>query len=412
MDKKIEYLILGNGVAAINACMAIRKISQTGTVTIISTEKYPAYSAALITYLVAGEKDEKDLILYPMDWYKQNNIEIILGERVVKVEPASKRVTLSDRKKLFYEKLLIATGASSLLPKIPGIDQLPVFSLRALDDAKRIIRALTPKVKNVVVIGAGLVGLKTAEALKKRGLNVALIEQFDQVLPRNLDRQGAEIVQSWLQREGVVVKLGQTVKEIQSDNVVLDSGEKIPCEMVIVAAGVRPNLDFLEGSGITVKQGILVNDRCETNMKDVYAAGDVAKPTDLISGETGVNAIWPAASKMGKVAGSNTAGKAARFEGGLPMNSMNLFGLTAISFGVVKEEKGDEKIVGDLNPAEGIYQKVVLRNNRIVGAVLIGKNRNAGVLLGLLKNGVDVSPFKDSLLKKTFNYAKVLSLRS
>lgn len=411
MDK-VEYLILGNGVAAINACMAIRKINQKGTVTIVSAEKHPAYSAALTTYLVAGEKDEKDLILYPMDWYKQNNIDIMLGEKATKVEPASKRVTLSDGRELSYEKLLIATGASPLVPKIPGIDQAQVFSLRGLDDAKRIIQALTPKVKNAVIIGAGLVGLKTAEALKKRGLNVALIEQFDQILPRNLDRQGAEIVQSWLQREGVVVKLGQMLKEIHSDYVVLNSGEKIPCEMVIVAAGVRPNLDFLESSGIEVKQGILVNDRCETNMKDVYAAGDVAEPTDLISGETGVNAIWPTASKMGKVAGSNMAGKAARFEGGLPMNSMNLFGLSAISFGVVKEEKGGEKIVGDLNPAEGIYQKVVLRNNRIVGAVLIGKNRNAGVLLELLKNKVNVSLVKDSLLKKTFDYAKVLSLKS
>lgn len=406
----MKYLIIGNGVAAVNACIAIRKIDQKGTVTIVSAEKYPAYSAALTTYLVAGELEEKDLILYPMDWYKQNDIEIILGRRVVKVEPLSRKVILDNRRELSYEKLLIATGAFPILPEIQGIDQPQVFGLRTLGDAKTITQALSPQVKNVVVIGAGLVGLKIAEALKKQGLNTVLVEQFDQVLPRNLDRQGAEIVQSWLRREGITVRLGQVVKEIQSDKMVLDSEEEIPCEMVVVAAGVRPNLDFLEGSGIVVNQGVLVNDRCETNIKDVYAAGDVAEPINLISGRTAVNAIWPAASKMGKVAGSNMAGKAAQFEGGLTMNSMNLFGSTAISFGVVKEGKEDEKIVGDLNPAEGIYQKVVVRNGRIVGAVLIGENRNAGVLLELLKRGVDVSPIKDSLLKKTFGYAKVLAL--
>ena len=402
-----EYLIAGNSVAAVSAIQAIRERDKKGKIIVISPEPYTAYCRPLITYVLAGDVEEWRLPYKRESFYQQNNVEVLYRVRLEGVDVKERKAYLSDGSKIPFEKLLLAVGGVPFIPPIENVQGPYVFTFTTIADMKAIESCL-PEVRKVVVIGAGMIGMKAAEALKKRGKDVVIVELLDRILPMVLDSQGSRLAERALDKAGVSYVLGDSVVGIGRDasgrvrQVELKSGAKIECDAVIVAVGVRPNIKPVEGSGIEVNKGIIVDDMMETNIEGIYAAGDCAESYDLILGQKRPNLVWPVAYRHGLIAGSNMAGGKRRFVGAFPINSIGFFGFRVVSAGMSAVEEGDKdaaiEVLRYVDEEKGIYRKAVIGHNRLLGFAIIGDIRRAGLYTGLIWSRMDVSPFKDILV--------------
>lgn len=403
----MHYVIIGNSAAAIGGVEGIRKNDSANPITLISDEPFHTYSRPLISYYLAGKVSEEKMRFRNLDFYERNGVTTKFGFKVVKVNPAAKEVVLTDGEKISYDKLLIASGGTPIVPPMEGIDKKNVFGFIKIEDVKAIEKVVSPG-KKAVVIGAGLIGLKAAEALVRRGVETIVVELASRVLPAILDDDAADIVQSRMEREGVVFELGTSVKGILGEEAaqgaVLQNGKKIVADMVIVAVGVKPNTSLVAASGIEVNRGILVNQHCQTNLNDIYAAGDITEGFDLIHGEKRVLPIWPNAYRQGETAGSNMAGKVTTFDGGFAMNSIGFFGLPMITAGIINPEEAQCEVLVRANPGEESYRKVVLKGNLVVGFILLKKVDRAGILTSLISEQIDISDVKTSFLEEDFGY--------
>ncbi len=409
----MDYLIIGNCAAGINAVEAIRKKDQKSKITVISDENYPAYCRCLISNYLAGTHQEENLLLREKNFYKDNRMELILNKKVESVKPEDKRIVLSDGKELKYDKLLIATGGSPKFLGVEGEDKYGVFGFRTLNDAKEILK-LIPRAKKVLVFGGGLIGLKAGYALKQQGMDVEIIVKSPRVLSQVTDNDSAEMVSRWLMENGIKIRTGLAPKKIlgkkEVEGVLLDNEEKMNCQIIIIGKGVRSNMDLVKDSKIQTHWGIITNQYLQTNVENVYAGGDVAETTDLITGEPTINALWTAAAEQGRIAGLNMAGERKKYPGSIAANSIDFFGLPIISLGYVRvKEKGYEEFVRS-QPKKYQYKKIVLKGKKLVGAVFVGNIENAGVYLALIRRKVDISGIKDILLEDWFDYSKVSEL--
>jgi len=410
-----QYVVIGNSAAGIAAVEAIRQADKESKITVVSDEDYSSYCRCLISYYLAGDIKEEKISYRPQSFYKENNIELLLNKKVARVDPKKNRVVLADKSQLGYDSLLIATGASSKFPELKGIKKEGVFGFRTLKDAKDIA-GLLPVVKSVCVLGGGLIGLKAAYALKKRKIDVKVIIKSGQVLSQVLDSEAAQLVQKKLEENGIEVILGQDVTEIISDEgeikaVKLDSGKALGVSMVVVGKGVSPNIDLIKDTVIKVNEGIISNNNLQTSVPNIYAAGDVAETLDIASGEFSINALWPIAVEQGRIAGANMAGGNLNYDGSLGMNSLEFFGLPTVSLGLFrpKNPEGYEEIKMTADNGQ-VYKKLVLKDNRIVGAVLAGNINNSGLFLRLIREKIEVSSFKDKLLQENFGYPDIMDL--
>ena len=408
-----QYLIIGNCIAGINGAESIRKVDDRGKVTIVSDEDYPAYGRCLISNYLAGTHKEEDLWLKGDDFYRKNGIAILLGKKAAAVKPDDSQVVLNDGTKLKYDQLLIATGASSAPLGIEGEDKYGVFGFRTLKDAKGILKLL-PKTDRVLVLGGGLIGLKAAYALKKRGVDVEVIIKSSHVLSQVVDTDSAQIVGRWLAENGLKIGTGLAPIKILGDKevsgVLLDNGEKKECRIVVIGKGVNSNKDIVKETKIKAHWGIFTNSYLQTNADNIYTAGDVAETRDLISGESVTAALWTSAAEQGRIAGLNMAGEKRQYPGSIPANSVDFFGLPIISMGHVRGKKEPAEVITRSRPDRYQYKKMFLRGNCLVGAVLIGNIDNAGVYLALIRRQADISSVKDLLVEDRFDYAKVSHL--
>lgn len=401
------YVIVGNSVAAVGAIEAIRKVDKEIRITVISDEPYPVYSRPLISEYLAGQVKEDMMGYRAPDFYERNGVTTKLGKKVVAIDSAKKSVKLEDGEEVGYSKLLIATGGTPFVPPMKGLELGRVMTFIKMDDAKKI-DAMVPELKHVVVIGAGLIGLKAAESLHHRGVKVTVVELANRVMATVLDTDAGSIVQNAMEDAGITIITEDTVEEILGDNqnlvngVKLKSGEALDCDAVIVAIGVIPNAGFAKDSGIEINRGIITDDHMRTNLSDVYAAGDVTEGPDYLNGGNRVLPIWPNAYKQGKIAGFNMAGVDREFEGGLAMNSIELFGVPVITVGLSNVESEDLEVLTKVE--EGSYRKIVLRGSTVVGAVFAGKVERAGLVTGLIRDQVDVGSMRDRLLADDFGY--------
>lgn len=419
-----QFVIIGNSAAGIAAVEAIRKKDRESKVVVISDEAYPAYCRCLISYYLAGEVKEDKLLYRAENFYKENDVEPWLNKKVIRVIPKKNRIIFEDKNQLSYDYLLIATGASPKFLQIPGIKKRGIFGFRTIKDIKDI-EGLLPLTKTACVLGGGLIGLKAAYALKKRNIEVKVIIGSKQVLSQMLDFLAAGFVQRRLEENGIEILLGQDVKEIIGNGeikaVKLESGKVLGCSLVIVAKGVSPNIDLIQETEVKVNEGIIANGLLQTNIPNIYTAGDVCESFDLTLGRSSVNALWPVAVEQGKIAGANMAGESINYEGSLGMNSIEFFGLPVISLGIYKikeqESSGFEElkisdVKNNLYPAlarkGGVYKKLILKDNLLVGAILVGDIKNSGILLRLIKERIDVSSFKSRLLKADFGYPDIM----
>lgn len=403
-------VVIGSGIAAVAAVQAMRANRYEGEVTLVTNDEPPFYYRPMLPSLIDGSKTMEEILL-TVDPVADFGAELVKGT-VQGVNCAAKTVILSSGDVLGYEKLLVASGSSPSFPQIKGLDAEGVFTLRTMKDALGLCSYLQrTDVSKAVVIGAGLVGVRTAEALRRRGLAVTLVERLPTILYPVVDQVGAAIVASRLQKAGLEVIVGARAEQVLcSDGKVaglrLASGE-IPAEVVVVATGVRPNVGFLEGSGVDCRRGILVNPYLQTSQPDIYAAGDVVEYLGLLEDEPIVSPLWTTAVATGKVAGTNIAGGKMLCEEFLPvMSAAEIGGLPVIAAGLVAME-GNGYEVFERREGEN-YRKLVFKGDTLAGVLFVGEVEGAGVYVSLLKAQKRVGGLKRQIAARRLTYAQLV----
>lgn len=389
----MQYVIIGNSTAAVAAAEQIRRNDGKGKITMISDEPYHTYGRPLISYYLLGKTDAERMKYRPSDFYERNRIDTIFSKRVEKIDAEKKKVLLSDGKKIGYDKLLVATGSRPFNPPMEGIGSVPCkFNFMTFDDALALENVLSPD-KRVLIIGAGLIGLKCLEGIADRVREVAVVDMADRVLPSILDEYGASLVRHELEEHKATFYLSDSVQKFEGNTAYLKSGKEIAFDILVVAVGVRPNVELVKDAGGKVGRGILTDDRQETSLKDVYAAGDCTESYDITAQTSRILALLPNAQFQGACAGANMAGGEVHFTNAVPMNAIGFFGshiLTAGSyFGDTYVEKS-----GDT------YKKLFYSENKLNGFILVNKPEKAGIYTSLLRNATPLDEVDFEALKK------------
>jgi NAD(P)H-nitrite reductase large subunit len=412
MADKYKYVIIGNCIAGVSACEGIRQKDKQGSIAVLSDEPHLAYCRCLLPNYIQEKFKAEQMPIRDERFYKDLKIDLLLNKRVENVSDKEKTITTSDKKKIVYEKLLVATGASARFPKIKGVDKAGVFGVRVLKDADDI-KKLLPGVKNTAILGGGLVGTKMAYSLRNLGKEVAIIVRSPHILSQMCDAGSAKLMSDRMAKEGIQIITGRSVEEITGDkkikSVTLDDGKTMECQMVISAKGVSPNISLVKGSAVKTDWGIIADRNMKANVDDIYTAGDCAQGYDLVTQDNVIHAMWPNAAKQGRVAGLNMAGEKRLFEGGVGLNSLDYYGLPLISAGMFKADKDCQELIEEF-PAKQTYKKLILKNNKIVGFILVNAIQNAGLYLSILRQQLDIAPVKSHILEDKFNYARAIDL--
>lgn len=398
----LHVVIIGTGGAGISAIRTIRSVDEKCKITAVSQEDQMPYSPCSLPHLIGGDIEKKNIYRVEKDFFKKNNVRALLGTKVSKIIPKD-RTVLADGGKIKYDKLLIAAGSVPLRPPIPGIDTKGVFTLGNMADADEILKWVRKGAKKAIVLGAGFIGVECAIALRKLGLRVSVFEMLDWVLPKMLDEDTSQEVQNVLEKEGIEFHLGQQVSEITGNGKVngVRAGKKNSlCDMVVLGIGVRPNTEFLKGSGIRVNHGVVVDEHMRTSVKDMYAAGDIVEADDKIRGTKRVNAIWPNAIEQGRIAGYNISGQEKEYDGVESLNILDVYGIPVLSMGMTSFELKDFEI--ERSKTNRSFKKLLLKDGKIAGVQMVGAIRNSGYLLSLVKRGIEVDDIRDDLLEDRF----------
>ena len=392
----MRYVIIGAGPAAVVAAETLRKMDADASIIIVGDEPEPPYSRMAIPYYLTNKIGAEGTHLRSGSvHYRDSRIEVKQA-RVTNVDCAAKTLTLDDGSRLDYDKLLIAAGSRPVKPPVAGIDLPHVHACWTLDDARQIA-ALDKPDANVVLMGAGFIGCIILEALALRGVNLTVIEMAERMVPRMMNDKAGNLIKSWCRNKGVTVHTSTQVTAITSRGVELDNGEQLPADLVISATGVTPNTEFLDGSGINIDHGILVDASMQTNISDVYAAGDIAQGLDFSTGEYSVQAIQPTATEHGRIAALNMAGKNVAHQGSVNMNVLDTLGLISSSFGLWMGIDGGES-VESYYPDDFKYLNLQFRDDVLIGASAVGLTQHIGVLRGLIQSELRLGEWKDKLL--------------
>ena len=392
----MKHVIVGIGAAGMTAARTLRELRPEDEIVMLSVDEKPHSRCMLHKYL-SHERDAESLNFVPKDFFEKNRIWQIPGYRMNGLDTGKKKVYYGDGMACDYDKLLIATGAESFIPPVGALRTAPnVFGLRHLQDAQGIDEC-AKKAQNVVIIGSGLVGLDAASGLLEQGKRVIIVEMAERILPIQLDEKGACEYQRRFEAAGCQFRLGrQGVDTVCNDSgevvqVVLDDGEKLDCDLVIVAAGVRSAVAGLEDSGLDIDRGIKVNGYMQTSAPEVYAAGDV----------TGLSGIWPNAMKQGKIAAQNMAlgNQYMYVDRFAAKNTINFFGLVSLCVGALNPEEGDLVV---LRESHENYERAIIRNHRLVGFLAQGDISHAGIYQYLIKNEVDIQEFEAQIFDVNF----------
>jgi nitrite reductase (NADH) large subunit len=391
--KTKSYLIIGNGVAGTTAAEIIRRQDPKGSITILSEEDIPFYYRIRLNDFIAGDVGEKKLIARKESWYQEQRIALLLNTRITGLDAADKQLTTESGEKIPFDRLLLATGSHSFLPPIEGVDQQGVFALRHIKDARAIL-AQAEKSEEAILIGGGLLGLEAGNALRRMGKKVTVVEFFPRLLPRQLDSQGAKRLQEMLEKMGFSFRLSAITKRItgnngRADGILLEGGDTLSAQMVIVSAGVRPNLEPAKSGGLACDKGIMVNDYLETSANGIYAAGDAAEHRGVVSG------IWPAAMQQGKVAGANIAGDEVAYHGTTMSNILKVAGIEVAGAGNIDAEGRHE---AQIVTSDTVYKKLVIEDNRAIGCVMVGDTTNFNTITRYITEQRDISALKKTLL--------------
>ncbi|HHX66068.1 MAG TPA: NAD(P)/FAD-dependent oxidoreductase [Chloroflexi bacterium] len=420
----MRHVILGNGAAGLSAARTLRALRPDDEIVMVSDEPHLTYSRCLLADYVGGEVSRDRLWLHPESYYAEQRIELMLGRWAVRIDHERRMLIMETGKPLGYDRLLIAAGAVASFPPLPGIQDPRIVALRTLNDADAMIE-LTRKSERAVVLGGGYIGLEAAHALRRRGLNVTVLEMMPHVLYTYMDETAAGIISDDLRDEGVIIRTGEAhqVMQIESErrgiwpfrksgalHFYLRSGEVVEADMAVCATGVRSSLELVRGTPIRADAGILVDDYLQTSAPGIYAAGDVVQARDLISGERRTTPIWPNAVAQGKLAAYNMAGIERRYSGEIGLqNAVEFRQVPAIAFGLSKAGEAEGYEVRSVyRPDRREYRKVVFEGDVIRGMIYVGDISHAGVVTSLLKREVPLGALKEQVLDPSFSLAHTL----
>lgn len=390
----MKYVIIGNGVAGTTAAAFIRKNDMQGSITVITEEPSPFYSRIRLIEFLAGEVDEQGLAIRKDRWYEENRIRLLLETQVTGLNIEAKKIVTAAGDAVEYDRLLLATGARSFVPPLPGTGKKGVFTLRTLQDAIAIKNYAKESDKRIIILGGGVLGLEAGNSLRKTGNHITVVESFPRLLPRQMDASGADILRLQMEKMGFKFYLGAEAKKItgsdRAEALLLKDGRQINCDMILISAGVRPNTGIARNPGLTTGKGLIVNDRMETGVPDVYAAGDMIEHKSICYG------IWPAAEKQGETAGINMAGGSAVYGGTVMSNMLKVAGVDLLAAGDIDAELKKESIVLK-NSDKFIYKKIVLKDNLIVGVILHGDIKDRKKILRAIENKTDIKDIRKNL---------------
>lgn len=400
----MKYVVIGASASGISAVKTLRELDKDCEIVLVSKDE-KIYSRCILHHYISNHRNIEELNFSGKNFINEYNVTWIKGVEVIEVNDSQKTLKLSNSENLSYDKLMIASGASSFIPPIEGLREANnVVGLRNLDDAI-LIKEEASKVKNVVVLGAGLVGIDAVAGLLDTDVNIALVEMSNKVLPLQLDQYTSDVYKNKFEENNVNLKLGVRAEKLVLDEnnnpkaLVLNTGEEIQCELVIVATGVRSNTSFLENSNIEYdKFGLIIDKMGRTNIEDVFGCGDV----------TGRNPIWPTAVKEGIIAANNMLGNEAEmtdFFGS--KNTMNFVGIPTMSLGIIEPEDGSYKV--EIEKHEKNYKKIIHKDGKIYGAIIQGDLSYAGVLTQLIKENIDISKISKNIFD--IDYADFFNLK-
>ncbi len=385
MSNKI--IIIGGGVAAVNAIKAIREIDSEAEINVFQNEKiYPYYRIKLTKNLFDNLVEDK-IAIQKKEWYGLNNINLKLGVEVIDINTDIQEISLDNGMSFSYDKLLIANGASNFTPPIEGIEKENVYTIRKLSDIQDIKANIEDK-KAVLIIGGGIQGLETAWVLHQHGKEVIIVEALERLMPRQIDNRASEFLRKAVEGFNIKLLLNTQIKEITVldavEGVATKNGDTIKSDMIIYSVGIRPNKKLLENTSVETNLGIIVNNKMQTNVKNVYAAGDAAELYGKLGG------LWGTAIEQGKIAGYNIAGRESVYTGSVPVTMMNAFNISLFSAGDIDENRCDLTLTDD--NSEGLtYKRLFIKDNKIVGGILIGDNKQSSLLKSMIENKADIS---------------------
>lgn len=388
-----RYVIIGNGTAAVGCIEGIRSVDREGEIYVISEEAYHVYSRPLISYYLEGKTDTERMKYRPDDFYEKNGCKTYFGRRAVSVDIERKRVGLDDGEYLTYDKLCVATGSSPFIPPFAGLDSVAdKFSFMTLDDALAVETAVTEDTR-VLIVGAGLIGLKCAEGLHGRAGSITVCDLADRILSSILDAECAALMQKRLEENGIEFMLADTAVSFDGNKAIMKSGKTVDFDVLILAVGVRANTKLLADAGADVNRGIIVDERMRTSVDSVFAAGDCTEGFDASLGARRVLAILPNAYMQGHTAGVNMAGGEETFDNAIPMNSIGFFGLHAMTAGTYDGELYEEK---DGDSIKRLY----IKDGYLKGFMLIGRDERAGIYTSLIRDRVPLDEIDIREMKK------------
>ncbi len=398
----MHHVIIGNGPAGVIAAETLRKAAPRDSITLIGDEPVPPYSRMAIPYLLIGNIDERGTWLRKGERHWAEQGINLLCARAEAVDTKLKTVRLTNGQSLPYDRLLIATGSRPMAPPIPGIDLPNVHPCWTLEDARWIMQK-TPKGARVLQLGAGFIGCIIMESLAARGVELTVVEAGNRMVPRMMTEGAGGLIKTWCEKQGIRVHVNARAEAIEAAGahmrVKLSNGSVIETDLIISATGVKPNIGFLDGSGIACEEGVLVDETMQTSVPGVYAAGDVSQSLDFSTGKKTVNAIQPVAADESRIAALNMAGRSARSSGSLSMNVLDTLGLISSSFGqwwgATPAEGGEFAELKD--EAAFKYLRLEFKGDHLIGATSLGLTDHVGALRGLIQTRAKLGPWKAKL---------------
>ena len=407
--KRTPYLIIGNSAAALGAVRGIRSADCDGQITVVGKTTDHNYSLPLVPYWLKGKVSDEQMSPVASDYFERNRAEFVLGAEIVRIDTEERTAVTADGSSLLFDKALIATGGRPIVPETPDVTGVEgVFTFTAWEAARCVKQFIAQhEVRRAIVVGGGFIGVQVAEALTALGVQTTVVELADRILSTAFDNEASEMIRAALERNGIAVRCGTAVEAVHCESgrisaATLRNGQSEPCDLLLFAIGVIPDTSLADGSDIAVNRGICVDERFQTSVPGIYAAGDVAEGRDRLTERPRVIPLLGNARRQGFAAGCNMAGRERNSTGGVAMNSVRLCGLPCIAVGLASPEDEGHEIIVAKDSVSSTYRKLVLKDNRIVGAAMIGDTSRAGVITRLIWEGIDVAAVKHVILTDEF----------
>ncbi len=398
----MRVIIIGNGLAGTISSKTLRELDQKLEIDVFAEEKHHYYPRPNLIEFVAGNIPQERIFAFPGNWHQRQKISIHLENPVKRILASFQEVEVGEGKREKYDFLLIANGSSAFVPPIKGAEKAGVFTLRTLDDAFHILEYLENH-RQVAVIGGGLLGLEIARAIRAKGADVEVIEFFDRLLPRQLDVQGASLLKAQIEKMKIKIRLKSATEEILGQKEVkglrFKDGTQVKRDMVVVAAGVRPNTSLAKEASLETDRGLIVNEYLQASHPKIFAAGDCIQHSGRVYG------IIPASFDQARIAASNIIGEQRKYRGTVPSNTLKIVGLYVTSVGLVNPEGEEFEEIQIENKEDGIYKKIVLHNGNLVGAIWIGTKKGVTEISRAVTEKQNVAKWKESLLEDNFDFS-------